>query len=366
MIYLDYSATTFVEEEVLKEMEPYFSIIYGNPTAKFYKLATDAYDAVELARKRVSKLIKCDSSEVIFNSGATEGNNTAIKSAYELAAGKCRIITTRIEHSSIIEPCKYLESKGAEIKYLDVNESGLIDLKELETLINKDISLVALAWVNNEIGIIQKIDKISELCFNNNVPLLIDATQTIGKIDIDIRKLKGITFLTFSAHKIGGPKGVGVLYKKKNVDMVPLIHGGGQENSNRAGTSNVPGIVGCGKACELVLLNFVSNNTKLKNMTDKFVDVLKEKFKNSIEINNDLSASIPGIVNVRFIGINNEVLLHSISKQIAASTGSSCSNLKPSHVLTAIGLDSKAVSESIRFSLSWHTTEDDIDNFKKL
>lgn len=358
MLYFDNSATTKVLKEVLDEMLPYFSIIYGNPEAKFYSQAIDAKDAVELSRKRVSTLLRCMNNEIIFNSGATEGNNTVLKCVAEDFQNESEIITTKIEHSSILEVCKYLEKKGNKLEYLTVDNHGKINVEELDGKINENTKLVSIAWVNSEIGTIQDIEKISKICKDKKVLLHIDATQAVGKIKIDLSKNKGISFLTFSAHKIGGPKGVGVLFKRNEVKLQPLIHGGEQEYGLRGGTVNVPGIVGCGKACELIYKNFETYNNQIKKNSNLIKSLLIKKFGNQIVINNDFIDVIPSIINVRFIGINNVVLLHAISPYAAASTGSACSNTKPSYVLKEIGLNDKEISESIRLSIGY----DDITN----
>lgn len=369
MIYLDNSATTPVRKEVLEAMKPYYAEIFGNPDARFYDQATKAKEAIESARKQVSRLLKCEEKDVIFNSGATEGNNTVLKGIVNIN-DKCKIITTRIEHSSIYETCNYLNTQNIDIDYIEIKRNGEINIESLKNLINEKTKLVAISWINSEIGTIQDIKAISDICYRNNTPLLVDATQAVGKVEIDLTKYKGISFLTFSAHKIGGPKGTGVLVRRKMngkyISITPLIHGGEQEYELRAGTPNVPGIVGCGKACEIIQKELKENIIIIKEISDYFKRVIIDKFGENIIINNDFDNVYPGIINVRFVGINNELLLHNISKLIAASTGSACSNLKPSRVLKEIGMSSKEISESIRFSLSTNLTKNQIDEIKDL
>lgn len=354
MVYLDNCATTKVKNEVLEEMLPFFVDCYGNPSSKFYDQALNAKKALEIARKRVSRLLNCSSDEIVFNSGASEGNNTVLKSIYYTNEKECNIITTKIEHDSIIETCKYLSSKNAKVLFLNVDRFGFVDVKELDELLNTNTSLVSISWVNNEIGTIQPIEQISNLCFKKNIPLHVDATQAVGKVKVDLLKLKGITYFTFSAHKIGGPKGVGVLFIRKGISLIPLIHGGSQEHGFRAGTVNVPGAVGCGKACELIYNNFDYYSNELIKKTLEFKEWIKNNFENAV-INNDCNCIVPGLINVRFKGINNEVFLSAMSHHIAASTGSACSNISSSYVLREIGMDEKSITESIRFSLTYDT-----------
>lgn len=353
MIYLDASATTKVAQEVYNEMFPYFMEQYGNPSSKFYELAENAKKAIRDARTRISKLFKCDNDEIIFNSGATEGNNTIIKGLYDHYRGY-KILTTKIEHSSINETIKYLESLGQEVEYLEVNKYGLIDIEDVCSKI-KDVKLVCLSWVNAELGTIQPIEEIAKICFEKDIPFLVDATQAVGKVDIDLSKYKGISFITFSGHKIKGPKGIGAIIKRKNFynkyyEYIPLLHGENEINPDRGGTLNVPGVVGLGKACELLNLNLLNDILLFKNKTIEVYNIFKKIFKDKIILNTNFDFSAPGIINIQIEGYNNELLLKTFSKVFAASTGSACSNLKPSRVLKEVGKNSKEISESIRIS----------------
>ena len=358
MIYLDNASTTKIRKEVVDEMMPYLTDIYGNPTAKYYKQAVNAKNAIDLARHKVASLLNCREDEVIFTSGSTEGNNMIIKGVADYYVNKGKhIITTTIEHASIIETCKFLESKGYKITYLSVNDKGLINIDELRSAINKDTILVSVMWVNNEIGSINDIKKISEICQDRKVLFHTDATQAIGKINVDLAQYSNVNFLTLSGHKIYGPKGIGATIIKKDTQgldlhITPLIHGGGQEFNYRSGTLAVHNIVGLGKACELIEseLSFIKTSIKTKHLI--LQKALEEYFNNYIEIINDFEEKVYGIISARFIGINNQILLKKISALIAASTGSTCSINKPSHVLRAIGKDDSEIRQIIRFSFS--------------
>ena len=368
MLYLDNAATTPILPEVFEEMRDYFEKNYGNPEGKYYDLAIKSKEAIDISRKRISKFLKCETNEIIFNSGATEGNNAVIKGIIENYTSGT-ILTTKIEHSSIYETCKYAKLKGFNIKYIKVDEYGKIIFDDFLNLISSlnDIILVTIAYVNSELGTVQEIDKIAKKCYEKNILLHVDATQAVGKIDINLKKLKGISFLTFSSHKIFGPKGIGALIKQKNPNneyykLVPLIHGSTSINFDRPGTVNVPAIVGFGKACEIIDNNLDEIISSLNIKTNLLLNVFERYFGKKMIKNSKLDESLPGIINIRIKGINNEILLKSCKNIFAASTGSACSNLNPSRVLKAIGKNEIEISESIRISLSVLISDDDIMN----
>lgn len=353
MVYLDAAATTRVAQEVYEEMMPYFVEQYGNPNSKFYALAENAKKAVALSRKRISNFLKCEEKEIIFNSGATEGNNTIIKGLYNYYKDGI-VLTTKIEHSSINETINYIKSLGQNVKYINVNSYGLLDVNDFISKLD-NVKFACISWVNSELGTIQPIKEISEICYKNNIPLLVDATQAVGKLEIDLTKYKGISFITFSGHKINGPKGIGVLIKRKNIksnyfNYTVLLHGENNLNEERAGTLNVPAIVGIGKACELLTTSIAHNNKELLIKSHEVLEAFYKMFGTKVTLNSNLENSVPGIINLQIKGYNNDVLLSSLSEYIAASTGSACSNMFPSRVLKEIGLTNEDISQSIRIS----------------
>ncbi|MEH7158966.1 cysteine desulfurase family protein [Neobacillus drentensis] len=372
MLYLDNSATTQVHPEVKDVMLPYLMEQFGNPSSKYYSYAENAKNAVKDARKSLASLLGCTDSEIIFTSGSTESNNMIIKGVadYYFSHGN-HIITSKVEHPSVLETCKYLETKGFEISYLDVDQFGRIDTEALINEIRETTILVSLIWGNNELGSFNNMEAISAICLKKNVFLHTDATQVISKVEIDLSNYPGLTFLSFSGHKFHGPKGIGGAFIRKDrydllTKITPLLHGGGQEQGIRSGTLPVHNIVGIGKAAEIAD-NHISNNiNKLIELENYLTDLLKEKFKGHIIFNNDNQKKIPGIISVQFKGVNNEMLVKKLSPIIAASTGSACSSSKPSHVLAAIGLSIDQVRSTIRFSMSSFLRKEDLDVFKQL
>jgi len=279
MIYLDSASSTPILKEVIKEMKPFLEDHYANPSSK-HKCADVVKPAIDLARERVSNVINSGSEEVIFTSGATESINLAIKGIITDYSDS-HIITTQIEHKAVLESCKYLESVGVEVTYLPVDENGLISLEELKNSIRKNTVLVSVQFANNEIGTIQDVKSIGKICKENNIPFMCDATQAIGKLEVDVEKLN-IDLLCLSSHKINGPKGVGSLYKRKRIKINPLIHGGGQEGGLRAGTLNTAGIVGFGKACEITKNNLEMNHQKLSEIQAEFETFIESNNKGEV------------------------------------------------------------------------------------
>ena len=371
MLYLDNSSTTPVYPEVLDTMLPYFMEEFGNPSSKYYSLAENSKNAVENARSQISKFLNCQPEELYFTSGATESNNWVLKSVSSRL--ECQLITTVAEHSSNMEIAKYLnEELKIHVEYLEVDQFGRIKMDDLENALkSRPTSLVSIIWGNNELGSLNDIEKASELAVKYGALFHTDATHVIGKKQIHLSELQNVHFLSGSAHKFNGPKGIGFAYLKNDEDglprrITPLLHGGGQEHGLRGGTLAVPLIVGMGKAAEIHHTNLSKNIRKLEQLEIKLVHILDSKFGNHIKYNSDHQEKIPGIVNVQFVGLNNEVLVKQLAPVMAVSTGSACSSSKPSHVLQAIGLSLDQVRSSIRFSLSSSIVEKDLEVFKSL
>ncbi|WP_421377986.1 cysteine desulfurase family protein [Bacillus salacetis] len=372
MLYLDNSATTPLLPEVRDAMLPYLLEEFGNPSSKYYSKAINANQAVEQARQNVSSLLGCKPEEITFTSGSTETNNMILKGVadYYQTKGK-HIITSKAEHPSILDTCEYLETKGFQITYLDVDKYGRVPLGMIENALKADTILVSLMWGNNELGSLNPIKEISALCKEKGVLFHTDATQVVGKIEFSLEDFPGISFLSCSAHKFHGPKGTGVSFIQRDeygvpVPFTPLLHGGGQEAGIRSGTLAVHNIVGMGKAAELANDHLNENISKLNSLEGQLTFLLTEKFSGNIIFNNDTINKIPGILNVQFKGVNNEILVKKLAPVIAVSTGSACSSSKPSHVLSSIGLTLEEIRNTIRFSLSHLITEEDLLVFKTL
>jgi len=360
VIYLDYNATTPVDEEVLQTMLPYFTQKFGNAASSTHLLGLQAKDAVESARANIANTIHCESQEIIFTSGATEAINLAIKGVFNVYQTKGNhIVTVETEHKAVLDTCKYLEKKGAQITYLKVNKDGLIDLQALENAITHHTILVAIMYSNNETGVIQNISAISKITHDKKTLLLCDATQAIGKIAIDVQK-ESIDLMCLSAHKFYGPKGVGALYvRRKNprVILESIIQGGGHERGLRSGTLNTPSIVGLGKACEII-----SIDNQIEQLRNYLEDILLQQFSNSIIINGKETKRLPNTSNITFPFKAIDFIHHTKTK-LAIATGSACTSAEnqPSHVLTAMGLTKEQAERSIRFSLGKYTTKQELD-----
>lgn len=363
-MYLDNSATTEISKEVLSAMEPYLKENFGNPST-LYSIGRESKKALELARKQVADSINAKTDEIIFTSGGSESDNLAIKGiAFKLKSKGNHIITTEIEHPAVKETLHFLESLDFNVTYLPVYENGIIKVEDLKEAITPETILITIMHANNEIGTIQPIEEIGKLARENNIIFHSDAVQSFGKIDIDVEKLN-VDLLSLSSHKINGPMGVGALYTKKGVRLVPLIHGGGQERGIRSGTENVPGIVGFAKACELANNNLNENQEKLVAIRDEIIEKVLDKIPESY-LNGDKEIRLPNLINFRFRAIEGESLVLLLdSKGYQTSTGSACSskNLESSPVLTALGLDPVDVHGSLRISLSPNSNEFDIDEF---
>lgn len=359
--YFDNAATTKVKEEVLKEMFPYFSVEYGNPSS-MYSIGRSSRRAIETARKRVAELINCKPKEIYFTSCGSESDNMALKGiAYANKEKGNHIITSKIEHPAILNSCKTLETQGYRITYLNVDEEGNIDISELENSINEDTILISIMFANNEIGTIEPIEQISKIAKKHNIIFHTDAVQACGNIKIDVKEM-GIDMLSLSGHKINAPKGVGALYVREGIEFDRFLDGGHQEKNKRAGTENVAEIVGLGKACEIAKNNLESHINKLKELRDFYINQVEEKIDN-IKLNGPRDNRLPGNANISFKGVNgSELLLKLDEKGICASAGSACStgSSSPSHVLTSIGLDSKMAEGTLRVSFSEENSKEDV------
>ncbi len=363
-IYLDNNATTPMDPRVLEAMTPYFLKHYGNAASRNHPFGWEAEEAVDYAREQVAKLVGADPKEIIFTSGATEGDNLAIKGVFEMYASKGNhIITCNIEHKAVLDTCKHIEKEGGEVTYLKVKENGLIDLAELEAAIKPTTILIAIMYANNEIGTIMPMKEISAIAKKHGVLVFSDATQAVGKVPVNVNK-DGIDLMAFSAHKMYGPKGVGALYvRRKNprVKVTAQIDGGGHERGMRSGTLNVPGIVGFGKACEICLNEMEEETIRVSKLRDKLQAELL-KIEESY-LNGDKEHKLPHVTNISFKYVEGEGLMMGFNKNIALSSGSACTSasLEPSYVLKALGLGDDLAHSSLRFGLGRFTTEDQID-----
>ena len=361
-IYFDNNATTQTDEEVLKAMLPYFVENYGNPSS-IYKIGRENRKAVEEARKKVATALNCEPDEIYFTSGGSEADNTAIRGiAYQYQKKGNHIITSKIEHPAVLETCKQLEKEGFEVTYVGVKENGILDLEELKSAIKATTILISVMFANNEIGTIQPIQEIGEIAQKHHIFFHTDAVQAVGSVSIDVKALH-IDALSLSAHKFYGPKGIGALYMKKDIQFGKLINGGHQEKNKRAGTENVPGIVGLGKAIELAYENLEEHNKTIQALRDYYVAQVEEKIP-YIHINGDRKKRLPGNSNISFRFIEGEGLLLNLDlKGICASSGSACTSgsLDPSHVLLAIGLPHEIAHGSLRISIGKYNTKEEID-----
>ncbi len=362
-IYLDNNATTPMDPRVLEAMLPYFTEHFGNAASRNHSFGWQAEEAVDYAREQVAKLIHADAKEIIFTSGATESNNLAIKGVFEMYAEKGNhFITVTTEHKAILDTCKHIEKLGAEVTYLEPATDGLITVEQVASAIKPNTVLVTVMYANNEIGVIQPIKAITELCKSKGILFHTDATQAVGKIPVDVMA-DGIDLMSFTAHKMYGPKGVGALYvRRKNprVKVTAQMDGGGHERGMRSGTINVTGIVGFGKACELCQQDMAQDTEriiKMRNRLEASLSELEESY-----INGNIEHRLPHLSNMSFKYVEGEGLIMGV-KNIAVSSGSACTSasLEPSYVLKALGLDDELAHSSLRFGLSRFTTDEEID-----
>lgn len=360
--YFDHAATTATKEEVLKEMLPYFNMEYGNPSS-MYSIGRKTRKVVEEARRKVALAIGGDSKEIYFTSCGSESDNLAIKGvAYANRKRGNHIITTKIEHPAVLHTCEHLEKEGFRVTYLNVDAEGVVSLEELENAICNDTILISVMFANNEIGTIQPIGKIGRIARKHNIYFHTDAVQAVGNVRINVEELN-IDLLSMSAHKFYGPKGMGALYVKTGVNFEKIQDGGHQERNMRAGTENVAGIVGLGKAIELAYKNFDEYNKKLTDLRNYYISQVEEKIPN-VKLNGHITRRLPGNANISFIGVDGEALLLNLDiKGICASSGSACTSgsLAPSHVLVAIGLSSEIAQGSLRVTFGDENIKEDVD-----
>jgi cysteine desulfurase len=360
-IYFDNNATTKVAEEVLAEMEPFFCELYGNPSS-MHTFGGQVGHKIRRAREQVAELLGCDPSEIIFTSGGTESDSTVINGTLAAVPNKRKVITTRVEHPAVLAVCRELENHDYTVIELSVDKYGRLDVAELEESIDDDTALVTIMYANNETGVIFPMDKIAELVASKGVVFHTDAVQAIGKIPLNLAQ-SDIDLLSLSGHKLHGPKGVGVLYVRKGTRLSPYMLGGHQEGGRRAGTENVPGIVGLGRACELAAKNIQEENKKVKYLRDKLENAILKSCPDC-RLNGDKDNRLPNTSNISFEYIEGEAILLMLDRfGICASSGSACTSgsLEPSHVLRAMGVPFTAAHGSIRFSLSRYNTEEEVD-----
>ncbi len=362
MIYFDHAATTQVKPEVLQAMLPFFTQSYGNPSS-IYQFAQTNKRALEESRETIATILGAQPNEIFFTSGGTESDNWAIKGIAESLKDKGNhIITTKIEHHAVLNPCHYLEKHGYEVTYLDVDKNGLVSPEQVEKAIKKGTILISIMFANNEIGTIMPITEIGKIAKEHGVVFHTDAVQAVGQIPIDINKLH-IDLLSLSGHKFYGPKGIGVLFIRRGIKLPPLLHGGAQERGRRAGTENVPGIVGLAKAMELAYQDLETKNIKIQALRDRLIEGVYDTIPYA-QLNGDRKQRLPNNVNFSFDFVEGESLLLLLDMEgIFASSGSACASgsLDPSHVLLALGLSHEKAHGSIRFTLGEDNTMEDVE-----
>ena len=366
-IYLDYSATTPVDPRVGEKMIPYLVEKFGNPASRSHAFGWEAEAAVEAAREEVAKLVNADPKEIVWTSGATESNNLAIKGAANFYSSKGKhIVTVKTEHKAVLDTCRELERQGFEVTYLEVLENGLLDLEVFKAALRPDTILVSVMFVNNEIGVIQPIAEIGEICREKGIVFHVDSAQATGKVEIDLSSLK-VDLMSFSAHKTYGPKGIGALYirRKPRIRLEAQMHGGGHERGFRSGTLATHQIVGMGEAFRIARLEMENENKRIKALRDRLFKGLSDI--EQVFINGDMEHRVPHNLNISFAYIEGESMLMAI-KDLAVSSGSACTSasLEPSYVLRALGREDELAHSSIRFTLGRITTEEEIDYAIKL
>ncbi|MCB1952486.1 MAG: IscS subfamily cysteine desulfurase [Rhodocyclaceae bacterium] len=361
-IYLDYSATTPIDPRVVEAMIPYLSEHFGNPASRSHAYGWEAEKAVELARADVAALVNADPKEIVWTSGATESDNLAIKGAAQFYQSKGKhIITLKTEHKAVLDTCRELERQGFEVTYLDVQEDGLLNLDAFRAALRDDTTVVSVMMVNNEVGVVQPIEEIGEICRERGIIFHVDAAQATGKVDIDLQKLK-VDLMSFSAHKTYGPKGIGALYvrRKPRVRLIAQMHGGGHERGMRSGTLAAHQIVGMGVAFRLAREEMATENVRIGLLRDKLMNGLTDI--EATYVNGDITRRVPHNLNISFAYVEGESLIMAI-KDVAVSSGSACTSasLEPSYVLRALGRNDELAHSSIRFSIGRFTTEEEVD-----
>jgi cysteine desulfurase len=366
-IYLDYSATTPVDVRVAQKMIPYLTEHFGNPASRSHAYGWESDDAVENAREEVAKLVNCEAKEIVWTSGATESNNLAIKGAAHFYKTKGKhLVTLKTEHKAVLDTMRDLEREGYEVTYLNVEPNGLVDLEKFKAALRPDTILASVLYVNNEIGVIQDIPAIGEICRERGIIFHVDAAQATGKVVIDLQKLK-VDLMSFSAHKTYGPKGVGALYvrKKPRVRLEAQMHGGGHERGMRSGTLATHQIVGMGEAFRIAREEMATENERIRMLRDRLLKGLQDI--EEVYVNGDMEQRVPHNLNISFNFVEGESLIMGI-KELAVSSGSACTSasLEPSYVLRALGRNDELAHSSIRFTLGRYTTEEDVDFTIKL
>lgn len=363
IFYFDNSATTKIKNEVLNEMIPYLTKEYGNPSS-LYSIGRRAKRAIDKSRMQVAELINCKPNEIYFTGCGSESDNMGIKGvAYASKEKGNHIITSKIEHPAVLETCRNLETKGFEVSYINVDKDGRINLEELQNAIKPTTILISIMYANNEIGTIQPIRTIAQIAKKNNIIFHTDAVQAVGNVPIDVMR-DDIDMLSMSAHKINGPKGIGVLYIKNGIQLEKFMNGGHQEKDKRAGTENVAGIVGMGKACEIANKNLYRHINILTKLRDYYILRLQNELPDKIRINGSMNNRLPGNANISFEGIEASELIFKLDERnICVSSGSACSsgNASPSHVLTAIGTPEKYLGSAIRTTFGENNTFEEIE-----
>jgi cysteine desulfurase len=364
-VYLDNNATTMVAPEVRDAMTPFFEELWGNPSS-IHTFGGQVKKYVEEARGRVAALIGADPSEIIFTSCGSESDNMAVRGAVEAAGGYPHIVTTRVEHPAVLAICRYLESRGCRLTELGVDSKGRLDLDQLEDSLRSDTAIVSIMWANNETGVMFPMDQIAQIVKDAGCILHTDAVQIVGKLPVSVKETP-VDMLSLAGHKLHAPKGVGALYVRRGTKLNPLIHGGHQEGGKRAGTENVPYIVGLGRACDLAAVNMNEEMIRVKAMRDRLEDGILSTCPD-VRVNGDREQRLPNTSNVGFEYIEGEAILLMLDEVgIAASSGSACTSgsLEPSHVMRAMGVPFTAAHGSIRFSLSRYNTDEDITHTLK-
>jgi len=361
VIYLDNNSSTRIDPAVLEEMMPFLTTHYGNPSGS-HRFGAEVKKAIDLAHERVAALLGCEPNEIVFTSGGTESDNTALHSALQMSPERRHIVTTSVEHNAVLNYCEALVRRGCEVTIVPVDEQGHLDLGELARAIRPDTAVVSVMWANNETGVIYPLEEIARLCRTKGVFFHTDAVQAVGKMPIDLKELP-VHFLSLSGHKLHASKGVGALYVNRRARFQPLLVGGPQEGGRRAGTDNVASIVGLGKAAELARATIDEENTRVRALRDRFEEMLRAEL-GQIEINGDPAARLPNTSNLAFLGVEAQAILLKLDQEgVCCSLGSSCTTgaVQPSHVLRAMKLTNERARSSLRFSFGRYNTEAELD-----
>jgi cysteine desulfurase len=361
IVYLDNNSSTQVDPEVLEEMMPFLTTQYGNPSAA-HRFGAQVKDATKLAHERVAALLGCQPNEVVFTSGGTESDNTALHSALHMTPDRRHIVTTSVEHNAVLNYCQTVAQHGCQVTIVEVDDDGHLDLGEIERAIRPDTAVVSVMWANNETGVINPLDEIAAICRAKGVVFHTDAVQAVGKMPIKLAG-KYLHFLSLSGHKLHAAKGVGALYVNRNSKFHPMVVGGPQEGGRRAGTDNVASIVGLGKAAELAASTLEEENTRVRALRDRFESTLRAKLE-EVVVNGDTEKRLPNTSNLAFLGVDAQAILIKLDQEgVCCSLGSSCTTgaVEPSHVLRAMHLTDERARSSMRFSFGRYNTEAEVD-----